>query len=213
MQLIRLFVWRCHWREDRESARPRSGSGRNRLWDSEKLGAVWLPLWSWGRGLIIRHQAHRLWYDRNVESESAVSVPERTHRSVEGVGRCKCGKVIIHFPNSKVKSFGDNVTIEAEHANIMNPKFDLFFFKSFDIVFNALDNVKARQYVNSMCVMADIPLIEGGSTGLLGQSYPIIPHQTECYNCRPRGGEEGEKYAICTIRRYFYCSSPMQYSR
>ena len=86
----------------------------------------------------------------------------------------------------------------------MNPKFDLFFFKSFNLVFNALDNVKARQYVNSMCIIANIPLIEGGSTGLLGQSYPIIPHHTECYNCRPRGGEEGEKYAICTIRRYIY---------
>ena len=49
----------------------------------------------------------------------------------------------------------------------MNPKFDLFFFKSFNIVFNALDNVKARQYVNSMCVLANVPLIEGGSTGLL----------------------------------------------
>ena len=83
----------------------------------------------------------------------------------------------------------------------MNSKFDLFFFQSFDIVFNALDNVQARQYVNTMCVLANVPLIEGGSTGLLGQSYPIIPHYTECYNCRPRGGDEGEKYAICTIRR------------
>lgn len=99
--------------------------------------------------------------------------------------------------------FGENVEIDAEHANIMNPKFDVFFFKSFDVVFNALDNVKARQYVNSMCVLADVPLIEGGSTGLLGQSYPILPHETECYNCRPHGSDEGEKYAICTIRRYF----------
>ena len=96
--------------------------------------------------------------------------------------------------------FGDGVEIDAEHANIMNSKFDIFFFQSFDIVFNALDNVKARQYVNTMCVLANVPLIEGGSTGLLGQSYPIIPHYTECYNCRPRGGDEGEKYAICTIR-------------
>ena len=110
--------------------------------------------------------------------------------------------LLFHVLNNQVKDFGDGVEIDAEHANIMNPKFDLFFFKSFNIVFNALDNVKARQYVNSMCVLANVPLIEGGSTGLLGQSYPIIPHQTECYNCRPRGGDEGEKYAICTIRRY-----------
>ena len=82
----------------------------------------------------------------------------------------------------------------------MHPKFDVFFYKTFDVVINALDNVKARQYVNTMCVLANVPLIEGGSTGLLGQSYPIIPHETECYNCRPRGGTEGEQYAVCTIR-------------
>ncbi|KNB45104.1 ubiquitin-activating enzyme [Blastocystis sp. subtype 4] len=118
----------------------------------------------------------------------------------EHIGQSKAivaAKAVLLF---HVKDFGDGVEIDAEHANIMNPKFDLFFFKSFNIVFNALDNVKARQYVNSMCVLANVPLIEGGSTGLLGQSYPIIPHQTECYNCRPRGGDEGEKYAICTIR-------------
>ena len=103
-----------------------------------------------------------------------------------------------------MKAFAEDIDIDAEHANIMNPKFDIFFFKSFDDVFNALDNVKARQYVNSMCVLADTPLIEGGSTGLLGQSYPIIPHATECYNCRPHGSDVGEKYAICTIRRDFH---------
>lgn len=90
--------------------------------------------------------------------------------------------------------------IDAEQENIMNPKFDVFFYKTFDVVINALDNVKARQYVNTMCVLANVPLIEGGSTGLLGQSYPIIPHETECYNCRPRGSAEGEQYAVCTIR-------------
>lgn len=100
----------------------------------------------------------------------------------------------------KASAYGDNVRIEAEHENIMHPKFDMFFFKSFDVVINALDNVKARQYVNTMCVLAGVPLVEGGSTGLLGQSYPIIPHYTECYNCKPRGGNEGEQYAVCTIR-------------
>ena len=108
--------------------------------------------------------------------------------------------VFFSFYYFKASLFGNNVHIDAEQENIMHPKFDVFFYKTFDVVINALDNVKARQYVNTMCVLANVPLIEGGSTGLLGQSYPIIPHETECYNCRPRGGTEGEQYAVCTIR-------------
>ena len=31
--------------------------------------------------------------------------------------------------------------LEARHANIKDPEFNLAFFKGFDIVFNALDNL------------------------------------------------------------------------
>ena len=31
--------------------------------------------------------------------------------------------------------------LEARHANIKDPEFNVQFFKSFDIVFNALDNL------------------------------------------------------------------------
>jgi ubiquitin-like 1-activating enzyme E1 B len=60
------------------------------------------------------------------------------------------------------------------------------FFKGFDIVFNALDNlgmlnaemmmimVDARRHVNRMCLTADVPLIESGTTGFQGQVQPIV---------------------------------------
>ena len=34
---------------------------------------------------------------------------------------------------------------------------------------NALDNKAARNHVNRMCLAADVPLIESGSAGYLGQ--------------------------------------------
>jgi ubiquitin-like 1-activating enzyme E1 B len=47
-------------------------------------------------------------------------------------------------------------------------RFGLRFFKQFDLVFNALDNVDARKHVNRVCLATKKPLIESGTTGYLG---------------------------------------------
>ncbi|KAI0979635.1 hypothetical protein GJ496_007887 [Pomphorhynchus laevis] len=72
------------------------------------------------------------------------------------------------------------------------------FFRNYTIVFNALDNKKARSYVNRMCVAVNCPLIESGSSGYSGQACPIIPYQTECYDCTPKPATKS--YPGCTIR-------------
>ena len=41
-----------------------------------------------------------------------------------------------------------DVTIVSHHANIKDARYDVDFFKSFDIVLNGLDNVDARRHVN-----------------------------------------------------------------
>lgn len=43
------------------------------------------------------------------------------------------------------------------------------FFKEFNVVLNGLDNLDARRHVNRLCLAADVPLIESGTTGFLGQ--------------------------------------------
>jgi ubiquitin-like 1-activating enzyme E1 B len=65
--------------------------------------------------------------------------------------------------------FNPHVKIEAYHANIMDTQFNVEWFKSFEIVFNALDNIAARSHVNKMCIAADVPLVESGTTGFEGQ--------------------------------------------
>ncbi|KAB8342743.1 hypothetical protein FH972_022341 [Carpinus fangiana] len=95
--------------------------------------------------------------------------------------------------------FNPNVTIEAHHANIKDPEFDVSWFQGFNIVFNALDNFEARRHVNRMCVEAEVPLIESGTTGYNGQTQVIVPGKTECYDCT--GKETNNKtFPVCTIR-------------
>lgn len=94
--------------------------------------------------------------------------------------------------------FNPNVKIEAHHANIMDPDFNVDWFKSFVIVFNALDNLAARRHVNKMCLAADVPLIESGTTGFNGQVQPIKRGATECYDCSHK--ETPKSFPVCTIR-------------
>ena len=70
--------------------------------------------------------------------------------------------------------FNPHVKLEAHHANIKDPQFNIEWFGGFNIVFNALDNLDARRHVNKMCLAAGVPLIESGTTGFNGQVQVII---------------------------------------
>lgn len=71
-------------------------------------------------------------------------------------------------------AFNPHVTIVPYHGNIKEPQFGFEFFKRFDVVLNALDNLDARRWVNRMCVATGVPLVESGTTGFLGQVQPIV---------------------------------------
>lgn len=55
----------------------------------------------------------------------------------------------------------------------MDKRFNVEWFQSFNLVFNALDNLAARRHVNHMCLAAAVPLIESGTTGFNGQVQVI----------------------------------------
>ncbi|KAJ8116248.1 hypothetical protein OPT61_g2275 [Boeremia exigua] len=94
--------------------------------------------------------------------------------------------------------FNPNVKIEAYHDNIKDPQFNVAWFQTFNIVFNALDNIEARRHVNKMCLAANIPLIESGTTGFNGNVQVIKKGHTECYDCVPK--PTPKVFATCTIR-------------
>ncbi|KAI5284066.1 E1 ubiquitin-activating protein uba2, partial [Ascosphaera acerosa] len=88
--------------------------------------------------------------------------------------------------------FRPGARITAHLANIKDPRFDVDWFAAFDLVFNALDNLDARRHVNRMCLAADVPLVESGTTGFNGQNL------TECYDCTTK--PLPKSYPVCTIR-------------
>lgn len=71
-----------------------------------------------------------------------------------------------------------------------------------DFVVNALDNVKARKYVDSRCVFYQKPLLESGTEGTKFNHMVILPHQTVSYDEGEADAPEGEAIPMCTLRNF-----------
>jgi len=49
-----------------------------------------------------------------------------------------------------------------------------------------------------MCLAANVPLLESGTAGHLGQVTAIRKGETECFDCRPK--PTPKTFPVCTIR-------------
>ncbi|GKT87752.1 LOW QUALITY PROTEIN: thiF family protein [Colletotrichum tofieldiae] len=101
--------------------------------------------------------------------------------------------------------FNPKVKIVAHHANIKDSQFNVKWFRDFNIVFNALDNLEARRHVNRMCLAADVPLIESGTTGFNGNVQVIKKGVTACYDCTPRRRPSPSPSAPSEARPPIHC--------
>ncbi|GAV61551.1 ThiF domain-containing protein/UBACT domain-containing protein/UBA_e1_thiolCys domain-containing protein [Cephalotus follicularis] len=110
----------------------------------------------------------------------------------------------LHVGQSKAKvardavlRFRPHISITPYHANVKDSMFSVDFFKQFNVVLNGLDNLDARRHVNRLCLAADVPLVESGTTGFLGQVTVHMKGKTECYECQPKPAPK--TYPVCTI--------------
>ncbi|CAI2378865.1 unnamed protein product [Moneuplotes crassus] len=74
------------------------------------------------------------------------------------------------------------------------------FWEGLDFVVNAVDNIKARLYVDSRCVWYKKPLLESGTLGTKANSQMIIPNMTQCYGDSTDPPEES--IPMCTLRNF-----------
>ncbi|KAI7901416.1 uncharacterized protein BX663DRAFT_514346 [Cokeromyces recurvatus] len=107
-------------------------------------------------------------------------------------------KAKAHVARESALKFNPAANIVSLQANIKEPQFNVQWFKQFTMVLNALDNLDARRHVNTMCLAADVPLVESGTQGYLGQAYVIKKYETECFECQPK--PTPTTYPVCTIR-------------
>jgi ubiquitin-activating enzyme E1 len=78
--------------------------------------------------------------------------------------------------------------------------FDDAFWERLDFVTNALDNLKARQYVDARCVFYCKPLLESGTLGTKANTQVVMPFKTETYSDSQDPPEES--IPMCTLRNF-----------
>lgn len=87
-----------------------------------------------------------------------------------------------------LKEINPDVEIFYFKKDIMDTNFESTFEKEvlkLDVILNGLDNIPAREYLNSKCVRLRRPYIDAGASrsGLSGYVHPIVPYKTPCAKC------------------------------
>ena len=75
------------------------------------------------------------------------------------------------------------------------------FYRRQTVVANALDNVKARLFIDNKCVQSHVPLLDSGTLGPKGHVQVVIPFKTESYGSK-QDPEENNAIPHCTLKLF-----------
>lgn len=73
--------------------------------------------------------------------------------------------------------------VKAKHMIVKIQDLPEKFIASFDVVFGCVDNIAARLHINAHCYAHNVHYIDGGTDGLVGRVYAVIPPHTSCIEC------------------------------
>ena len=110
--------------------------------------------------------------------------------------------------NPTINVTNQTLKVCSETSNFYNYK----FFDKIDCVTNALDNIEARLYVDSLCLKYNKPLIESGTLGTKCNTQVILPNLSESYGSSRDPPEKS--IPVCTLKLFPYLfEHTVQYSR
>jgi ubiquitin-activating enzyme E1 len=113
-----------------------------------------------------------------------------------GHSKSKCACESVRNMNSKFHCKDLQSLVAPENEHIFNEN----FWNSQTFIINAVDNVKARRYIDTQCTTYNRPLIDSGTLGTKAHVQMIIPHVTSCYNDTQDPPEDA--VPMCTIHNF-----------
>ncbi|ELP85204.1 ubiquitin-activating enzyme E1, putative [Entamoeba invadens IP1] len=99
-------------------------------------------------------------------------------------------------PDIRVKDFQLRVGPETENV------FDEDFYQNLNCVTTALDNVQARNYVDSQCLLYGLPMIEGGTMGTKGNTLTVVPFVTQSFATGSVHEGAEKSIPMCTLHNF-----------
>jgi ubiquitin-activating enzyme E1 len=97
--------------------------------------------------------------------------------------------------------FGTEYTATLEKVGPDNVDFTNNMMTQVDGVINALDNIKARRFMDEQCFKFNLPLFESGTTGTKGNTQTVVPFLTETYSASNDPDTE-KSFPLCTIKSF-----------
>jgi ubiquitin-activating enzyme E1 len=114
-----------------------------------------------------------------------------------GKSKSMCAGHAIMEKNTDCKVNIYESRVEKKTEKLFNDK----FHSNIDIYLNALDNIDARKYMDSIAIKYEKPIIDSGTTGAQGNVGVIIPHLTESYQSSNNDADEDE-IPLCTLKTF-----------
>ena len=115
------------------------------------------------------------------------------------------GELKSQVASNKVKLMNPNIEIQyySEKVGNDNKTFTDNILKDTKLsgVFNALDNINARKFMDDQCFNYNKALFESGTLGTKGNTQPVIPFITETYSNSSDPVQE-KSFPICTIKNF-----------
>lgn len=106
--------------------------------------------------------------------------------------------------SNTVKKFNNNFNVKSLQALVSAETEDQFneaFWTKQTFIINAVDNIKARKYIDEQCTLYGLPLIDSGTLGTKAHSQMIYPHVTSCYNDKQDPKVE-DAVPMCTLHNF-----------
>jgi ubiquitin-activating enzyme E1 len=118
----------------------------------------------------------------------------RSEHIKKSKSKIACHMVTKINPSFKPEGYQNLVSPDTEDI------FDDKFWNRQNIIVNAVDNMKARRFVDSKCVWYKKPLVDSGTLGTKANTHLVIPNLTECYG--DSKDPEEESIPMCTLRNF-----------
>lgn len=136
--------------------------------------------------------------DYDIIEKSNLSRQFLFHENTIGEHKSKIASYMIKQmkPNLEINYFYEKVG--DDNQNFID---NILQNKNLTGVFNALDNITARKYMDLQCFNNNIPLFESGTMGLKGNTQPIIPFITETYS-NTNDPINDKSFPVCTIKHF-----------